>query len=83
MARKYRSKVPKDELERTFPSEMMISMEDGRLLVNDLRMNPASRALHGMARAMLNNMVIGVSSGFERVLEVNGVGYRAELVEKI
>ena len=40
------------------------------------------RALHGMTRALINNMVVGVSSGFERVLEVNGVGYRAELADK-
>ena len=54
-------------------------MEDGQILVNrpnDLR---ESRALHGLVRALINNMVVGVSSGFQRVLEVNGVGYRAEL----
>lgn len=75
-------KGPKGQLERTFPSEMMISMEDGRLLVNRPSDEPRLRALHGMTRALINNMVVGVSSGFERVLEVNGVGYRAELADK-
>jgi large subunit ribosomal protein L6 len=75
-------KGPKGQLERTFPSEMQISMEDGRLLVNRPSDEPRLRALHGMTRALINNMVVGVSSGFERVLEVNGVGYRAEMADK-
>jgi large subunit ribosomal protein L6 len=75
-------KGPKGQLERTFPSEMQISMDDGRVLVNRPSDEPRLRALHGMTRALLNNMVVGVSSGFERVLEVNGVGYRAEMSEK-
>jgi large subunit ribosomal protein L6 len=72
-------KGPKGELTRTLPGGMNITIEDGQLLVarpNDLR---ESRALHGLVRALINNMVVGVSSGFQRVLEVNGVGYRAEL----
>ncbi len=40
---------------------------------------PTHRALHGTTRAVINNMVVGVSKGFERVLEINGVGYRAEM----
>ena len=74
-----RVKGPKGELVRTFPGGMNITMEEGQILVNrpnDLR---ESRALHGLVRALINNMVVGVSSGFQRVLEVNGVGYRAEL----
>ena len=74
-----RVKGPKGELARTFPGGMNITMEEGQILVNrpnDLR---ESRALHGLVRALINNMVVGVSSGFQRVLEVNGVGYRAEL----
>jgi large subunit ribosomal protein L6 len=74
-----RVKGPKGELSRIFPPTMIIEIEDGRIMVkrpDDERMN---RALHGMSRALVNNMVTGVSSGFEKVLEVNGVGYRAEL----
>jgi large subunit ribosomal protein L6 len=72
-------KGPKGNLERTFPAEMQITMEDGHLLVNRPSDEQRLRALHGMTRALLNNMVVGVSSGFTRVLEVNGVGYRAEM----
>ncbi len=75
-------KGPKGNLERTFPAEMQITMEDGRLLVNRPSDEQRLRALHGMTRALLNNMVVGVSSGFTRVLEVNGVGYRAEMAGK-
>jgi len=57
-------------------------MEEGVVLVkrpNDERMQ---RSLHGMTRALINNMVVGVSTGFQRILEVNGVGYRAEVQDK-
>jgi large subunit ribosomal protein L6 len=77
-----RVKGPKGELSRSLHPSMMIEIEDGRILVkrpDDERMN---RALHGMTRALVNNMVTGVSSGFEKVLEINGVGYRAELDPK-
>lgn len=77
-----RVKGPKGELSRTFPASMQISIEDGNILVNrpdDERMN---RSLHGMTRSLINNMVTGVSAGFEKVLEVNGVGYRAEVDDK-
>jgi large subunit ribosomal protein L6 len=75
-------KGPKGELSRTFPAAMILEIEDGKILVkrpNDERTN---RALHGMTRALVNNMVTGVSAGFVKVLEVNGVGYRAELDPK-
>lgn len=74
-----RVKGPKGELRRTFPSSMIIEREDDNILVkrpNDERMN---RALHGMTRALVNNMVTGVSAGFTKILEINGVGYRAEI----
>ncbi len=72
-------KGPKGEMEHTFPPGMIIQLEDRVINVqrpSDARMY---RALHGMTRALINNMVNGVSTGFERVLEVNGVGYRAEM----
>ena len=70
-------KGPKGELERTLPAEMEIKQEDGVITVarpNDLKKN---KSLHGLTRTLINNMVVGVSAGYEKVLEVNGVGYRA------
>ncbi len=74
-----RVKGPKGELQRTFPAEMQITLEDGAIVVRRPSDEPVHRALHGMTRALINNMVVGVTTGFERVLEVNGVGYRAEM----
>jgi large subunit ribosomal protein L6 len=71
-------KGPKGEIERSFPAGIEFSLDDGTLSVQRASDEREHRALHGMARALLNNMVVGVSTGFEKVLEVNGVGYRAE-----
>ncbi len=70
-------KGPKGELTRTFAKELSIEQQDGQILVvrpNDLK---RVKALHGLTRSLLNNMVIGTSVGYEKVLEINGVGYRA------
>jgi len=72
-------KGPKGEMEHTFPIDMKISQEEGNVIVQRTSDEPMYRAMHGMTRAIINNMVFGVSKGFERTLEVNGVGYRAEL----
>ena len=67
----------KGTLERTLPSEMTIKLEDGHVVVtrpNDLK---KMKALHGLTRTLIHNMVIGVSEGYTKTLEVNGVGYRA------
>jgi large subunit ribosomal protein L6 len=74
-----RVKGPKGEMEHTFPAAMEISLEDGTITVQRPSDERAHRALHGMTRALINNMVHGVSTGFEKILEVNGVGYRAEM----
>jgi len=74
-----RVKGPKGELEHTFPAAMDISMEDGQIAVKRPSDESTHRAQHGMTRALINNMIVGVSRGFEKVLEVNGIGYRAEL----
>jgi len=74
-----RVKGPKGQLEHLFPAAIDISMEDGQIAVKRPSDESTHRALHGMTRALINNMVVGVSKGFEKVLEVNGVGYRAEL----
>ena len=70
-------KGPKGTLERVLPAEMEISMEGSEILVkrpNDLK---KMRSLHGLTRTLINNMVIGVTEGYTKTLEVNGVGYRA------
>jgi large subunit ribosomal protein L6 len=74
-----RVKGPKGELQRVFPGDIEIRQEDSSLTLHRPSDERNHRALHGMARALLNNMVVGVSTGFQKVLEVNGVGYRAEM----
>lgn len=74
-----RVKGPKGELQRTFSPTISISMENNQLVVGRSSEAPTERALHGTTRAVIANMVHGVSAGFERVLEIEGVGYRAEL----
>jgi large subunit ribosomal protein L6 len=75
-------KGPKGELSRTFPSQVHLGMEDGQLVVTRPSDAPAVRAMHGTARALINNMVVGVSEGFSKTLVVEGVGYRAEMKGK-
>jgi large subunit ribosomal protein L6 len=75
-------KGPKGELQRGFSPAIGIVLENGQILVSRHSDRPAERALHGTTRAVLANMVHGVSSGFERVLEIEGVGYRAEVKDK-
>lgn len=72
-------KGPKGELQRTFSSLIAIALENNQVVVTRNSDNPEERALHGTTRAIIANMVQGVSSGFEIVLEVDGVGYRAEM----
>lgn len=72
-------KGKKGELERQFSYLMDISIEDGQVIVKRKSDHATERALHGTTRALIANMVHGVSVGFEKVLEVQGVGYRAEL----
>ncbi len=72
-------KGPKGELVRTLNPEMQIKLEDNRLLVERPTDQRRHRALHGLTRTLLNNMVLGVSQGFARRLEIEGVGYRAEI----
>jgi len=77
-----RVKGPKGELARTLPSDMMISFDNGVIEVKRPTDERMHRSLHGMTRSLINNMVVGVSTGFQKVLEVNGVGYRAEINDK-
>jgi len=75
-------KGPKGELRRTFSNSIGIALESGQIVLTRNSDLPAERALHGTTRAILANMVLGVSKGFEVVLEVEGVGYRAEMEGK-
>jgi large subunit ribosomal protein L6 len=75
-------KGPKGELVRTLNPEMQIKLENNILLVERPTDQRRHRALHGLTRALLNNMVLGVSQGFARRLEIEGVGYRAEIQGK-
>lgn len=75
-------KGPKGEMKRTFSPLVTIKMENGEVLVERKSDNAVERALHGTTRAVIANMVRGVSTGFQVVLEVEGVGYRAEMAGK-
>jgi large subunit ribosomal protein L6 len=72
-------KGPKGELQRIFSPLIGIALENGQVTITRNSDAPAERALHGTTRAVLANMIHGVSSGFTTILEVEGVGYRAEL----
>ncbi|HET9260451.1 MAG TPA: 50S ribosomal protein L6 [Acidimicrobiia bacterium] len=72
-------KGSKGELERSFNERIGIDLEDGVLTVTRPDDERESRALHGLSRALLNNMVVGVSDGFRKELEIQGVGYRATM----
>ena len=76
-------KGPKGTLERVLPAEMTIEVEGAEVKVsrpNDLK---RMKSLHGLTRTLIHNMVVGVSQGYEKVLEINGVGYRAQKQGKV
>ena len=79
---KVRVKGAKGELQREFSSMIGIALENNQLKITRNSDKPEERALHGTTRAVLANMIHGVSKGFEVVLEVEGVGYRAEMEGK-
>ena len=70
-------KGPKGELKRALPAVRIIKQEDGQLTVERPNDEKENRALHGLTRSLLNNMVVGVTEGYTKTLEINGVGYRA------
>lgn len=74
-----RVKGPLGELEREFRPEIALKMEEGVITLERSSEEPRVRALHGLTRSLLNNMVVGVSEGFEKRLEVHGVGYRPSM----
>ena len=74
---KIRVKGPKGLLEKEMHRDMIIKHEDGQILVERPSDNKMHRSLHGLTRTLVNNMVVGVTNGFQKNLELVGVGYRA------
>lgn len=70
-------KGPKGELKRTLPAMLTIKQEDGQLKIERPDDEKQTKAYHGLTRALINNMVVGVTEGYSKTLEINGVGYRA------
>lgn len=80
--RTVRVKGPKGELTRTFHELVDVAREDGHVVVKRHNETPTARALHGLSRSLLANMVQGVAQGYQKDLEISGTGYRAQLVGK-
>ena len=72
-------KGPKGEMQKLFKPEIGIALEASQVIVTRGSDEPRIRALHGTTRAIINSMITGVSAGFTKVLEIDGVGYRAEM----
>lgn len=70
---------PKGKLSRTLLNTVSVDLNDKSIIVARVDESIKARAAHGLSRTLINNMVIGVTKGFERALEINGVGYRAEI----
>ena len=70
-------KGPKGTLERDLPGTITVRQDDGQLLVERPDDERQTRAMHGLTRALVNNMVVGVTDGFKKELDIIGVGYRA------
>ena len=75
-------KGPKGELQHTIPDGVTVERQDGVVLVQRESDSNTHRSLHGLTRTLIDNMVIGVTNGFSKTLEINGVGYRAQLAGK-
>lgn len=72
-------KGPKGSLSWRYPKGISVSVEDGKIIVARSGDSKNEKALHGLSRSLISNMVTGVSQGYQRVLEIHGVGYRAQL----
>ena len=75
-------KGPKGQLSWSFNPDLSVEVDDGNIVVKRPTDLPHHRALHGLTRAMINNMVTGVSDGYRKVLDIIGTGYRAEMEGK-
>ena len=72
-------KGPKGELSRTLPQDITVAQDSGTLTVTRPSDEPQHKALHGLTRSLVNNMVEGVTKGYTKTLEISGVGYKAEV----
>jgi large subunit ribosomal protein L6 len=72
-------KGPKGELRQSISDRVEVVREGSQLLVTRMTDEPYDRSIHGLTRSLINNMVLGVTQGYEKVLEIQGVGYRAAL----
>ncbi len=72
-------KGPKGELRSSFPRETRVSVQDNSIIVERISDDKAVRALHGLTRKLIENMVHGVTTGYDKTLEITGVGYRAQV----
>lgn len=70
---------PKGKLSRVFPNEIAISLDDNTFKLTKKEESISARQRYGLSRSLLSNMIIGVSEGFERNLEIKGVGYRSQV----
>lgn len=70
---------PKGELNRLLMAAVVVKVDDGKVLVTRADESITARAAHGLVRTLINNMVVGVTNGYQTDLEINGVGYRAEV----
>ena len=76
-------KGPKGQLEYTYNADLTVEVNGNEVVVTRPTDGKFHRTIHGTTRALLNNMVVGVSTGFEKVLEIQGTGYRAQLQGKV
>lgn len=76
-------KGPKGQLEYTYNTDLTVEVKGNEVVVTRPTDGKFHRTIHGTTRALLNNMVVGVSNGFEKVLEIQGTGYRAQLQGKV
>jgi len=72
-------KGPKATLSRVLHPEMQVALENGVITVTRPSENKTHRSLHGLTRTLINNMIVGVTEGYTKTLEINGVGYRAQM----
>ena len=75
-------KGPKGELKFTVPDDVVVALDNGAIKVDPRTESKRARAMWGMSRSMINNLVVGVTAGYERKLEITGVGYKAAVAGK-
>jgi len=74
---------PKGTLSREVPTEVGVTVDNSTIVVNRLSENKRGKSFHGLVRTLIANMVTGVSTGFDKALEISGVGYRAEIQDNV